>query len=267
MKLASWNVNGIRSVQTKKFDKWFEDEGADVVCLQEIKCNPETLKKNETLWHPHGYASHWNPAEKPGYSGLVTYSRKEPSDVRRGLGIAEFDREGRWLETDFELRDFKKGSSGAVTVINSYFPNSQRDHARLPFKLKFCATAEKRLEKLRKEGRTVLLCGDFNIAHREIDLKNPKSNAKNAGFLPEERAWMERFVNELGWIDAFRKFEEGPGHYTWWSYRPGVREKNVGWRLDYFVANPETGDRLKGMIHRPDVMGSDHCPVLLTLKR
>lgn len=257
MKLISWNVNGLRSVQRQNFKKWFEDEKADVVCLQEIKISEEAIQKEETLYHPARYASQWAFAQKAGYSGLAMYSRKEPDDVRVGLGIPKFDGEGRWLEADF----------GGVTVINSYFPNSQRDHARLPYKLAFCAAAEKRLEKLRAQGRETLICGDFNIAHKEIDLRNPRSNKNNAGFLPEERAWMDRFVDKVGWVDAFRRFEPGPDHYTWWSYRPGVREKNVGWRLDYFFVNPESSDRLKRMDHCVDVRGSDHCPVRLTLKK
>jgi len=256
MRLITWNVNGLRSVHKKDFLKWFESEKADVVCLQEIKVSREQIATDEAFTHPLGYGSVWHAAEKAGYSGLVTYAKRDPSAVRAGLGEPEFDREGRWLETDF----------GDLTVINSYWPNSQRDHSRLPFKLMFCAAAEKRLEQLRMAGRRVLICGDFNIAHREIDLKNPKNNMKNAGFLPEERAWMDRFTT-LGWVDAFRVFEPGPGHYTWWSYRPGVRERNIGWRLDYFFTNPEARDRLKTAAHLPDVMGSDHCPVRLTLKR
>ncbi len=256
MKMVSWNVNGLRAVHKKDFLKWFGSEKADVVCLQEIKISEEMAREDEALAHPLSYASSWHCAEKAGYSGLVIYSKKEPDDLRPGLGVLDIDREGRWLEADF----------GRVTVINSYFPNSQRDHARLPYKLAFCKSAQLRLEALRAQGREVYLCGDFNIAHTEIDLKNPKTNLKNAGFLPEERAWMDQFLNQAGWVDAFRSFEKGPGHYTWWSYRPGVREKNIGWRLDYFVTNPEMKDRLKATVHRPEVMGSDHCPVVLTLK-
>lgn len=257
MKLVTWNVNGLRSVHRKNFSGWFAEEKADIVCLQEIKISAEGVAEDDALAHPEKYHSYFSFAEKAGYSGLATYSKREPSDVREGLGIQEFDREGRWLETDF----------GDLTLINSYFPNSQRDHARLPYKLAFCKAAEKRLEHLRSRGRQVLICGDFNIAHKEIDLKNPKSNAKNAGFLPEERAWMDHLIGKQGWVDTFREFEKGPGFYTWWSYRPGVREKNVGWRLDYFVANPESRDRLKAVSHAADVMGSDHCPVRIQLKK
>lgn len=256
MKIVSWNVNGLRSVQKKNFREWFSGEKADIVCLQEIKVSEDVVKDEEDLYHPEKYHSSWAFAQKAGYSGLVIYSKKEPTDVRVGLGISKFDSEGRWLESDF----------GSLTLINSYFPNSQRDHARLPFKLEFCLAAEKRLEALRKKGREVVICGDFNIAHHEIDLKSPKTNLKNAGFLPEERQWMTHFLGDLQWVDGFRKFEKGPGHYTWWSYRPGVREKNIGWRLDYFLTNKEAEDRLKSVTHCPDVMGSDHCPVRLQLK-
>lgn len=255
MKLASWNVNGLRSVSSKGFLNWFDDSRLDFVCLQEIKVNAEQLSEN--LRHPKGYHSFFHSAEKPGYSGVAIFAKKEPLEVRAGaLGIQEFDSEGRVLELVY--KDFD--------LLSTYWPNSQRDHARLPYKLKFCSAMFDYLESKRKQGRNVLICGDFNIAHKEIDLKNPKSNAKNAGFLPEERAWMDRFV-ETGWVDTFREFEKGPHHYTWWSYRPGVREKNIGWRLDYFFANNEYRDRLKSASIACQVMGSDHCPVFLTLKR
>lgn len=250
-------MNGLRSVHKKNFLKWFEEENADFVCLQEIKISGESLKSDPNLVHPKKYSSLWHHAEKPGYSGLAIYSKKDPTEVREGLGSPVFDREGRWLEADY----------GDITLINTYFPNSQREGTRLPFKLKFCAAAEKRLETLRAKGRQVLICGDLNIAHKEIDLRNPKTNMKNAGFLPEERAWMDRLIMKLGWIDTFREFEKGPEHYTWWSYRPTIRERNVGWRLDYFLTNPEFKDRLKSVVHRTQVMGSDHCPVTLNLKK
>lgn len=256
MKLVSWNVNGIRSVHRKGFQDWFDQEKADIVCLQEIKITKEAIQKDDEFFHPARYHSSWAFAEKAGYSGLAIYSRREPEAVRVGLGISKFDREGRWLEVDF----------GNITLINSYFPNSQRDHARLPFKLEFCDAAEKRLQALRRKGRAVIICGDFNIAHKEIDLRNPKTNIKNAGFLPEERAWMTRLLEKHEWVDSFRKFDQGPDHYTWWSYRPGVREKNIGWRLDYFLVNKEAADRLKSATIHPEVMGSDHCPVRLVLK-
>jgi exodeoxyribonuclease-3 len=253
MKIATWNVNGLRSAGSKGFLEWLASSEVDAACLQETKARPEQLE--EGLRHPARYFSAFAPAEKPGYSGVAIYAKKEPLDVWQGLGDPEFDREGRVLGVEF--KDF--------ALVSAYFPNSQRDHARLPFKLRFCDAILKKLEALRASGKNVAICGDFNIAHREIDLKNPKANAKNAGFLPEERAWMDRFV-AAGWVDAFRRFEPGPGHYTWWSYRPGVRAKNIGWRLDYFFVNPEFSERVAGARHSPRVMGSDHCPVEMSLR-
>lgn len=254
MKMVSWNVNGLRSVHTKGFFDFIDQAKADLICLQEIKVNPDVLK--EPLVHPKGYHSFWNPAEKLGYSGVAVYSRNEPLKVTKGIGDKSTDHEGRVLTLEFE--DF--------ALVNSYFPNSQRDHARLPEKLEFCKKMRKHLDSFKKKGKHVIVCGDFNIAHKEIDLKNPKTNTKNAGFLPEERAWMEELLSN-GYIDTFREFEKGGDHYTWWSYRPGVREKNIGWRLDYFVSNDEHRDRLTAASHLHKVMGSDHCPVLLTLKK
>ncbi|MEK7690612.1 MAG: exodeoxyribonuclease III, partial [Bdellovibrionota bacterium] len=189
---------------------------------------------------------------------VAIYTRVEPLDVRlQGWGIHEFDREGRILEMDFK----------ELTLINAYFPNSQREHARLPYKLAFCDAMLKRCETLRSQGRHVVVCGDFNIAHRPIDLKNPKANEKNAGYLPEERAWLDRYV-AAGYLDTFRvRHPHAADQYTWWSYRPGVREKNIGWRLDYFFVNPEFSDRTTGAGILSEVKGSDHCPVELRLKR
>lgn len=254
MKLASWNVNGIRACGRGGFLKWFEDEGADIVCVQEIKARPDQVE--ECYHRPMKYHGFWHPAEKAGYSGVAIFSKKEPLSVQFGIGDKDIDREGRVL-----IAKFKN-----FTVVNSYFPNSQRDHARLPFKLDFCAKFFKTVERLRKNGENVVMCGDWNIAHTEIDLKNPKSNKDNAGFLPDERAWMDRLL-KAGYVDAFRKFNQAGDNYTWWSYRPGVRAKNVGWRLDYFISNSEFSDRLKASVHRNDVFGSDHCPVILQLKK
>ncbi|MBX3020057.1 MAG: exodeoxyribonuclease III [Bdellovibrionales bacterium] len=253
MKLASWNVNGVRSCARYGLAKWFDDHGADVVCLQEIKAQPDQLTPE--LRNPGRYNAFWHPAEKPGYSGVAIFSKKEPLAVRYGLGKKEFDREGRILAAEFSN----------FTVVSAYFPNSQRDHARLGFKLKFCETFAKFCARERENGKTLLLCGDWNIAHTEIDLRNPKSNMKNAGFLPEERAWLTRFLKR-GYVDAFRHFTPDPNHYTWWSYRPGVRERNVGWRLDYFLADEDSKTRLTASTHHTHVMGSDHCPVALEIK-
>lgn len=254
MKLVSWNVNGIRACAKDGLVNWMQSEKPDVLCLQEIKATPEQLEPE--LRDPKGYLSIWNPAKKPGYSGTALFTKKEPHSVEYGLGIPKFDQEGRVLIVKF--KDY--------TLVNSYFPNSQRDHARLPFKLEFCKAFAKKINSMRDSGENVVLCADWNIAHKEIDLKNPKTNVKNAGFLPEERAWMDQFI-QMGYIDTFRHFNQDGGHYTWWSYRPGVREKNIGWRLDYFMTNHEHKDRLKKSYHRNDVFGSDHCPVVLELKK
>lgn len=264
MKLLSWNVNGIRSIEKKGFAKWFEDQKADFVCLQETKANPEQV--SEYLKNPGGTHSYWSSAQKAGYSGVAVFAKKEPLSVREGLGIADIDSEGRVLTLEYP----------EFSLINAYFPNSQHSHARLPYKLTFNQAMLAHCEALRKKGKHIILCGDFNVAHTEIDLKNPKTNHENPGFLPEERAWMDAFVasehsersKRPAYIDTFRKFNPGAeGHYTWWSYRPGVRARNVGWRIDYFVTNPEFADRLKAAEHQTQVMGSDHCPVLLQLKK
>lgn len=257
LRAASWNVNGLRSVCGKGFADWLKQSDLDVVMLQEVKAKPEVLEELGAFYEASGYTSlYWATAEKNGYSGLLTMLKAPADAVRVGLGISEFDSEGRWLEVDV----------GPYTFVNSYFPNSQRDHARLPYKLKFCEAALKRLKKLVSQGRIPLLAGDINIAHTEIDLANPKTNKDNAGFLPEERAWMTEFL-EAGWVDVFRKFEPGAGHYTWWSYRPGVREKNIGWRLDHFFVSEKHEAILNWMIHQPEVRGSDHCPIVLSVPR
>lgn len=253
MKLTSWNVNGVRAAQRGGFLDWFENEQADVVALQETKARPEQL--DAALLNPLGYHSYWHSAQKPGYSSVAIYSRKEPLRIQYGIGVPEIDHEGRVIVAEYP----------GFVLVNAYFPNSQREHTRLGYKLDFCKKMFEFLESLRKQGKQIVLCGDLNIAHTPIDLKNPKSNEKNAGYLPEERAWMTDFLKN-GYVDSFRHFEKGPGHYTWWSYRPGVREKNIGWRLDYFCVNGEHQDRMSSMIHQPNVKGSDHCPVTLTLR-
>lgn len=251
--IATWNVNGIRAATQKGFLKWLEQAAPDVLCLQEVKAKPEQLDEN--ILAPKGYTSIWHSAERPGYSGVAIYTKTEPTEISLGISRPEFDSEGRVLQLSF--KDFE--------VLSAYFPNSQRDHARLPYKLDFCSAIFQHLEDQRTKGKNVIICGDFNIAHKEIDLKNPKTNKKNAGFLPEERDWMERFV-QAGYVDAFREFEKGPDHYTWWSQRPGVRERNIGWRLDYFFLNTEHSDRLLSAQHLCNIKGSDHCPVLIQLK-
>ncbi len=253
MKIGSWNVNGIRAVSKTGFLNWLDQSDLQVIGLQETKAQKEQLE--ETILSPKGYASFWHSATDKGYSGVSFYYKKEPLNVIEGIGDPEIDCEGRVLT--FEYKNFY--------FVNAYFPNSGRDHKRLPFKLKFCKKMYQFLNRLR-ERKNVVICGDFNIAHQEIDLANPKSNKKNAGFLPEERAWMSDFLQE-NYVDVFRYFSADPAHYTWWSYRPGVRQKNIGWRLDYFCTDKEFIKNIKQMKHLNDVWGSDHCPIVLEMKK
>lgn len=228
---------------------WLLKELPDFLCIQETKAHPQQL--DQALLAPLGFQTYWHSAKKAGYSGVAVYTRHQPLHVFEGMGRDCFDCEGRVLALEFE----------GWILVNAYFPNSQREHARLPYKLEFCAEIFKFCERKRKEGKKVVLCGDYNIAHRPIDLKNPKANEKNAGYLPEERAWMDGFL-KAGWIDTFRHFyPEQPDQYTWWSYRPGVRERNIGWRIDYVCLNQEALPHLKDAWILPHLFGSDHCPV------
>ena len=249
--LVSWNVNGIRAAVKKGFLEFLARTSPDVLCLQETKAWPEQL--GPEILQPAGYATTWACAEKKGYSGVAIFSREAPRSVEP-LGVDEFDAEGRVQVADM----------GDYHVVNCYFPNSQEAGARLDYKLRFCDAVLARCEALRAAGHPVVLCGDYNIAHKPIDLTNPKQNEKNPGYLPEERAWMDRFT-EAGWLDTFRMFNPEPGHYSWWSYRFQARARDIGWRIDYHCVNPELRDRvLKAEIWK-DVQGSDHCPVTVEL--
>ncbi|MDR2617704.1 MAG: exodeoxyribonuclease III, partial [Treponema sp.] len=230
---------------------------ADVVCLQETKARPEQLSPELcTIKDRDGkpYFAYWASAKRPGYSGVVIYSKTEPLKISL-LGIEKFDDEGRVLQAEY--KDF--------ILISAYFPNSQDEGKRLDYKLAFCGAIMKLCKKYASKGRHFVLCGDFNIAHTPIDLARPKENEGNAGYLPEERAWMDAYT-KAGFVDTFRSFHPGePGHYSWWSYRAGARERNVGWRLDYHCVEPAFMPKVKSSIIRPDVQGSDHCPVELEL--
>ncbi|MBN2874460.1 MAG: exodeoxyribonuclease III [Spirochaetales bacterium] len=256
-RLASWNVNGIRAAAQKGFFSWLADEAADIVCLQETKADPSQLGKE--FFEVRGadgthYQAFWASASKRGYSGVAVYTRKEPQSVRT-LGIAEFDTEGRYLEVGF----------GELAVISAYFPNSQEAGARLDYKLRFCDAILDRCDAIVASGRHVVVAGDYNIAHEPIDLYYPTANEGNPGYLPEERAWMTKFLSR-GYADTFRQFHPGePGHYSWWSYRMKAREKDVGWRLDYHCVDESLLPRVRSASIRKDVLGSDHCPVLLEL--
>jgi exodeoxyribonuclease-3 len=253
MKILSWNVNGIRAVEKRDFIPWFRGESPDALCLQETKASPEQLSAellNITAKDGKAYKAYWASAKRKGYSGVAIYSKTEPLDVKP-MGVAAFDDEGRVLQADY--KDF--------VLICAYFPNSQDAGARLGYKLDFCAAMMELCNKLVRKGRHLVLCGDYNIAHTPIDLARPKENEGNAGYLPEERAWMDRFT-AAGYVDTFRQRHPGEtGHYSWWSYRGGARERNVGWRIDYHCVDQAFLPRIKSSVIRPDVQGADHCPV------
>jgi exodeoxyribonuclease III len=251
--LVSWNVNGIRSVAGKGLLEWLDRTQPDILCMQETKAHPDQLTPE--IREPAGYYSYWASAQKKGYSGVGVYVKKRPLSYSF-LGREEFDSEGRVQV--LEYREF--------TLINAYFPNSQEAaSARLQYKLAFCGAMLLFCNRLRKQGRHIVLCGDYNIAHKPIDLKNPRANENNAGFLPEERAWMDTFI-AAGYTDTFRMFNQNPGNYTWWSYRFQARAKDIGWRIDYIFVNQEFQDRVREARILKDVMGADHCPVQLKIK-
>jgi exodeoxyribonuclease-3 len=250
MKLISWNVNGIRSVTKKGLLEWIASESPDILCLQEVKALSSDVK--DTLHLPFAYKSYWHSAKKRGYSGVATFTKHAPVAVFYGLGQDVFDSEGRVLITEFEN----------FCLINAYFPNSQREGVRIDYKLAFCEAMLNYCDQLRARGKSVVICGDFNIAHKEIDLRNPKENQENAGFLPEERAWLDLFVSR-GYVDTFRNFSQEPHQYTWWSYRPTIRERNIGWRLDYHFVDQDFLKHVTSSKILSHVQGSDHCPVEL----
>lgn len=252
MTVHSWNVNGIRSCSEKGLWDWLAASEGDVICLQETKAHKNQL--GQDFLTPAGFESHWAEAEKKGYSGLVTYSRKKPLDVRF-LGVKEFDSEGRVLITEYD----------ALTVVNTYFPNSQEAGARIDYKVAFCQALEEELATLTRQGRPVVICGDYNIAHKPLDLTNPKRNEGNPGYLPQERAWMEHFISS-GWTDTFRRLHPEKVEYSWWSYRFQARSKNIGWRIDYHCVNSPLADKIEKAWIQTEVTGSDHCPVSVTLQ-
>ena len=245
MKLISWNVNGLRAVLKKNFLEFLAAEKPDILCLQETKCTPDQV---EQLWPQH-YTTYWNSAEKKGYSGTAIFTKERPLKVAPHIGISEHDREGRVLTAEY--KDF--------FLVNVYVPNSKRELERLPYRQIWDADLLKFLKKLEKK-KPVIVCGDLNVAHAEIDLANPKANVRNHGFTIEERTGFTNFVN-AGFVDTFREFEQGGGHYSWWSPMSGARSRNVGWRIDYFLISQSLRPRLKKAYIRPEVLGSDHCPV------
>ena len=249
-KLISWNVNGLRACMGKGFMEFFEQADADIFCLQEIK-----LQEGQIDWKKEGYYAYWNYAEKKGYSGTAIFTKEEPLQVTYGLGIEEHDKEGRVITLEFP----------EYYLITVYTPNSQSELARLDYRMKWEDDFRAYLLQLRK-NKPVIVCGDMNVAHKEIDLKNPKTNRKNAGFTDEERSKFTELLDS-GYIDTYRYFYPNKeGVYSWWSYRFKAREKNAGWRIDYFCVSKSLKDRLAGTQIHTEILGSDHCPVELQIK-
>lgn len=255
MRLASWNVNGIRAVHKKGiFLNWLRKTQPDIVGLQETKATPEQLE--DVLRTPEGYHSYWaSSTVRKGYSGVGLLSRVEPNAVRLGLGIEAYDQEGRTIIAEFD--DF--------VFITAYFPNGGRDHARVPFKMAYKEAFMAQINAYRAEGKSVIFCGDVNTSHHPIDLSRPKENSATTGFLPLERAWMDTLLGSEGYIDTYRHLYPESARYTWWSQVTNARARNIGWRLDYFIMSPDLLPRLADAEICDEVMGSDHCPVTLIL--
>jgi exodeoxyribonuclease III len=245
----SWNVNGLRAVLNKGFADWFETTSPEVLCLQEIKA-----EEHQVDYEFPGYHQYWHSAQKKGYSGTLVVSKEKPLSVNYGLGIEEHDQEGRIITVEY----------GTHYLVNVYTPNSKNELQRLDYRtLTWDRLFLEHLQTL-EQTKPVITCGDFNVAHKEIDLKNPKTNTRNAGFTIEERTAFENYI-QAGFIDTFREFNQEPDQYTWWSYRMAARERNVGWRIDYFLISSALRKRLKHAFILQEILGSDHCPVGITI--
>jgi exodeoxyribonuclease-3 len=253
MKIISWNVNGLRAIHKKGFLEWVAQADPDILCLQETKAQPEQLPE-ELLKLDH-YHPYFSPAARRGYSGVALYSKVKPAKVQNGFGVDVFDREGRTI-----IADFKE-----FILINVYFPNGGASVERLHFKLNFYDAFLDYIDDLKEKGKKLIICGDVNTAHKEIDLARPKENQHTSGFLPKERAWIDKLIDH-GFIDTFRMFNQGGENYTWWDYKTRSRERNVGWRLDYFFISENLKKKVKSSPILSDVMGSDHCPVGLEIE-
>lgn len=253
--IISWNVNGLRAIHKKGHFKWLIDQSPDIFCLQETKSMPDQLP--EEVLSPEGYKSYFHfPTEKKGYSGVAIYTKEEPLEVARDLGIPEYDKEGRLIMARY--KDF--------ILINMYFPNGGGAPERLHYKLDFYDYFLEYIEKLHEKHENILFCGDVNVAHTPIDIARPKENANHVGFLPIERAWMDRLISK-GWIDVFRHtYPDKKDVYTYWDQKSFARERNVGWRIDYFFSSPEMMKNIKSIEILDSILGSDHCPLRLTLK-
>lgn len=254
IRLVSWNVNGIRAVIKKGFFEWLHEAQPDILGLQETKISDHQLTPE--MIAPEGYHTYWSHANKKGYSGVAIFTKEKPIAVTEGFGIPAWDDEGRTLIAEY--KDF--------VLYNIYYPNGGRGDERLQYKMGFYDVFLEHIEAMRAQGKKVIACGDFNTAHHPIDLARPKENEKISGFMPMERAWLDKFVSH-GYIDTFRHFYPNEAaQYSWWNTRTFARERNVGWRIDYFYTSPELKANLVDAAIEPEVMGSDHCPVTLTLE-
>lgn len=252
IKILSWNVNGIRGVQKHGFLEWLNKESPDILCVQETKAQPEQLGKD--LLEPEGYYTYWNYRERKGYSGVATFTKDKPIGVEYNFATLKSDSEGRVIITKYE----------EFTLMNVYFPNGKKDKERLNYKMEFYESFLEFVRPLKDKNEKIVVCGDVNTAHKEIDLARPKANEKISGFLPIEREWIDRFV-ENGFIDTFRYFNKEPEQYTWWDQKTRARERNVGWRIDYFFISENLLPYLAEAFIMPDVIGSDHCPIGIVL--
>ena len=248
MRVISWNVNGIRAVHKKGFLDWFASESPEILCIQETKAIQSQLP--EELTSVPGYHSYFSAPDRKGYSGVALYTRQEPESVTYGFGIDKFDNEGRTIIADF----------GTFVLFDIYFPNGKRSDERLLYKMDFYDVFLDYIDDLKSKGRHIVVCGDVNTAHKEIDLARPKENSKISGFLPEERSWMDKFLDH-GYVDIFRVYNQEPDNYSYWDQITRARDRNVGWRIDYFFVDQGFAGQVSNAFILPEVMGSDHCPV------
>ncbi len=254
IKISTWNVNGIRAALSKGLWEWVRGADPDILCLQETKARPEQVSEDQR--HLDGYRAEWNPAQRPGYSGVATYTRIEPLETRLGLDREDFDVEGRVIRMRFP----------GFLLYNIYFPNGQRGHERVAYKLDFYAHLLQICKDLHRQGERIILSGDFNTAHNEIDLANPAENRQTSGFLDEERQWIDHYLS-AGFVDAYRALYPERVQYTWWTYRFAARRRNIGWRIDYFLVSQDLMPEVRDVVIHDGVAGSDHAPVTLFLGR
>lgn len=256
MKIITYNVNGIRAALKKEFWKWLKETNADIVCLQEIKIEEKLVDKE--LFAALGYESYWFSAQKKGYSGTAILTKIKPVSIEKGSQMPQSDYEGRVLKANFEVNGI------SFSVLNVYIPSGSSGELRQTYKYQWLSEFDVYLEELKKEQKNIIVCGDYNIAHKEMDIHNPKANKNSSGFLPEERKWVDDF-QEKGMVDAFRNFNQEAHHYSWWTYRNQCREKNLGWRIDYHFVSTCFSTYLTNCQMLPTAVHSDHCPVLLSL--